>query len=98
MGDRVQLPRLTKSDVEGLMRAHQKVLGIQVTLKGTNWAGANACNVLAFEIDLELARIINKVELVTQRNQAGQSAPSPEAGEAKSSAAPADAQGTKEGE
>jgi hypothetical protein len=62
MVQRIQLPRLSKADVEGLMRAHQFVEQLVAALKQTNWAGAGACVSLAGNVDIVICQIYNKAE------------------------------------
>jgi hypothetical protein len=56
------LPRLTKADVEALMRAHVACVEADKLLQQTNWAGAGACRVLVGNADVVIAALWNKVE------------------------------------
>ncbi|SRR5713101_305521 len=78
MVGRILFPRLTKADVEGLMSAHQKLVALDATLKGTNWAGARACIVLVGDVDLLIARLFNKAEATMLRAGAAAAAESPQ--------------------
>jgi len=62
MDSRIRLPRLNLRDVEDLLSAHSKLVSIDTALKGTNWAGAVACRILAGEVDMLVARLYNRAE------------------------------------
>lgn len=64
MPKRIQPPRLSLADVQGLMAAHVKLVAIDKALKGTNWAGAGPCVILAGEVDMLIASLYNKAERV----------------------------------
>ena len=85
MVQRIQLPRLSRTDVEGLMRAHQFVEQIVGALRGTNWAGAAACIALAGNVDVVLCQLYNKAEHAILGDQASSPPESP--GEASPTAA-----------
>ncbi len=55
------------------MKAHVKLVNIDRLLKGTNWAAAPACAVLAGEVDVLIARLYNKAEKAMARAPGGES-------------------------
>src|SRR6266404_968448 len=78
MGIRIRGPRLTEADVEELMRSHVKLVALDRTLKGTNWAGRDACIILAGDVDLVSARLYNKAEKAMNRPAGVESPAEPE--------------------
>ena len=67
MVQRIQLPRLSKADAEGVLRAHQFIEQIIGALRTTNWAGSAACIALAGNVDVVLCQLYNKVEAAILR-------------------------------
>lgn len=75
---RVWFPRLSKGDVEELMRAHQAIVALDRTLRDAKWAGANACIILAGQADQVIARIYNKADAAIQRWSSRESTQTPQ--------------------
>jgi len=62
MVDRVQLPRLSRSDVEELGKAHVALAAVDAMLRDGKWAGAIGAIALIGQADQVIARLYNKAE------------------------------------
>lgn len=62
MGSQIQLRRLSKADLEGMLQAHQKLAETIGLLHQTNWAAASACRVLLGDVDRWICALYNKAE------------------------------------
>lgn len=78
------------------MKAHIKLANIDRMLKGTNWAAAPACAILAGEVDLLIARLYNKAEKAMTRSSESPQAPAAAADAPEIAAPSSPDQGDKE--
>ena len=62
MMDRVQLPRLSRSDVEELGKGHVALVAVDAMLRDSKWAGAIGAIALVGQADQVIARLYNKAE------------------------------------
>jgi len=62
MVDRVQLPRLSRSDVEELGKGHVALAAVDAMLRDAKWAGAIGAIALVGQADQAIARLYNKAE------------------------------------
>jgi hypothetical protein len=74
MVDRIQLPRLSRSDVEELGKAHVALAAVDAMLRDSKWAGAIGAIALVGQADQVIARLYNKAEASVIR-QTGSPAP-----------------------
>jgi len=81
MGVRIRGPRLSQGDVKQLMLSHSKLVALDRTLNGTNWAGRDACRILVGEVDVFICELYNKAERAMMRS-AEAPAPASSPGEA----------------
>jgi len=77
MGRRVLFPRMSKTDCEGLTRAHRNCLAMHGMLLRTQWSGAAACIEMVGQIDLVIAALYNKAERAFAPAEAAAPASSP---------------------
>ncbi|MFI5351360.1 MAG: hypothetical protein ACHQZS_00210 [Candidatus Binatales bacterium] len=79
---RIQLPRMSRREVEDLMRAHVCLATVDGMLRDSKWAAAPAAIALIGQADEVIARIYNKVDASVRRQaseetpETGQHAPS----------------------
>ena len=59
---RIQLPRLSRNDVEELARGHVCIVRCDAMLKDSKWAGAPAAIELIGIADQAIARVFNKAD------------------------------------
>jgi len=62
MTDRVQLPRLSRNDVEYLGKAHVALAAVDAMLQRARWEGAVGAIALIGQADQVIARLYNKAE------------------------------------
>ena len=55
-------PRINQADFKALLMAHSKLDAMIRALRGTNWAGAQPCIMLAAEIDMWVVELYNRAE------------------------------------
>lgn len=71
MAKRIRGPRLTLGEFKALLSVHAKLAAVDKMLAGTNWAGAQACRILAGEVDIFVADLYNKAERAFLPNPPG---------------------------
>ena len=62
MMDRVQLPRLNRSDIEELGKAHVALVAVDSMLQRAKWEGAVGAIALIGQADQVIAQLYNKAE------------------------------------
>ena len=90
MMDRVQLPRLSRSDIEELGKAHVALVAVDSMLQRAKWEGAVGAIVLVGQADQAIARLYNKAEASVLR-QTGTPAAETAPGEPSEQSATAEA-------